>query len=57
MARCRHDCFNCQYDDCVNETITREERAEARQRDIDFMSYGKVIKKRPNKSKHRGRRF
>lgn len=56
MARCNHDCFNCKFDDCVNDTITISERAESRQRDINYMSYGNVIKQRPQKAKHRGRR-
>ncbi len=30
---CSHDCFNCPYDDCVNDVVTRAEMLESAQRD------------------------
>ena len=56
MARCNHICEKCDRPDCNNDTITQIEIAESNQRDRDFMSYGSVIKQRPQKAKHRGRR-
>lgn len=54
--RCNHDCFNCIYSDCQNDVITREERREIRERDISFTNYGFILKQKPTRAKHRGRR-
>lgn len=56
MAKCNHDCFNCTFDDCIVGTMTKQEREEAKQRDKDFTSYGRVIYQKPKLAKHRGRR-
>ena len=37
---CKHNCFECPYDDCINDTITTTERMESAQRDKNFMNYG-----------------
>ena len=55
-VRCDHKCFECIFEDCVNDVITASEKAEARLRDISYTSYGHVIHQKPTKRKHRGRR-
>ena len=55
--RCNHDCFNCKYEDCVNDTITQTEKMESNQRDFNFIDYGKVLYQKANRKKERGRRF
>ena len=57
MARCNHDCFNCKFDDCKNDTITRTEKMESSKRDRDYTYYGQVLKARPNKAKLKGRKI
>jgi hypothetical protein len=58
-TKCKHDCFNCPYDDCKIETASSEERKEIRERDNRYYnsieSKG-VVKQRPNRAKHRGKR-
>lgn len=33
---CDRDCFDCKYDDCVQEVMSPEERQEIRDRDIKY---------------------
>ena len=33
---CDRDCFNCPYEDCVNEELTQEERNEITRRSCDL---------------------
>lgn len=54
--KCERDCFNCKFDDCIIETVTKEEREEQNWRDREYISYGFVLKQRPARAKHRGRR-
>ena len=55
-VKCNHNCFECIFEDCVNDVITASEKAEARLRDISYTNYGVVIHQKPTKRKHRGRR-
>lgn len=34
--KCNHDCFNCVYEDCINDVLTPEELHEANKRDAKF---------------------
>lgn len=56
MAKCNHDCFNCIFDDCINNTITKEERMESKRRDENCTSYGRVIHGKVRASLDKGRR-
>ena len=56
MAKCDYDCFNCKYDDCINDTdlLTLEERQISKEND-DFVKnteyeYGSTSLKRYNKN-------
>lgn len=56
MAKCKRDCFNCKYDDCIVESITLEERTEIRERDkklISQLNYGSLAIARPSKAKNK----
>ena len=59
MAQCNHDCFNCTYDDCVVNTLSSEDRKEIRERDNRYYNAIEakgIIRQRPTRAKHRGRR-
>ena len=61
-VRCKHDCFNCRFNDCVidEKNISLEERREIRERDSRYFNAieaNGVIKQRPTRRKHRGRRI
>lgn len=53
MPKCKHNCFECPYDDCIVNDITSDERKEMKERDKKFTDYGSVIKARPQKANHR----
>lgn len=53
MAKCNRDCFNCQFEDCVVDTMSSEERIETKERDKIFISsrtYGSLVKARPTRA-------
>ena len=52
-TKCNHKCFECKFSDCINDVITRTEKCEANKRDADFIEYGRLLKQRPNRAKHR----
>ena len=56
MAKCNRDCFHCKFDDCIDNTITKEERMESRKRDANYSSYGRVIHGKVRASLDKGRR-
>lgn len=56
MKKCNHDCFNCKFDDCINDVITKTEKMESIQRDKNFTSYGRVIHGKVRASLDKGRR-
>ena len=51
--KCNHDCFNCQFDDCINDVITLKERKEISERDKNYTDYGFMIIQKPSKSRLR----
>ena len=56
-VKCNHDCFNCTFEDCIDDVLTKTERMESSQRDRNFTDYGIVILKgRPRRAKYRGSR-
>lgn len=55
-VRCHHNCFECKFDDCINDVLTSTEKAESKLRDINYMGYGKVMIQKPTRRKHRNRR-
>lgn len=59
MSNCNRDCFNCIYDDCVVEELSDDERKEIRERDNRYYNAIEtrgIIKQKPTRAKHRGRR-
>ena len=51
--KCNRDCFNCIYEDCITDTITKEERREISERNKRNISPAKVhISRKTRKSKH-----
>lgn len=56
MAKCNHDCFNCKFDDCINDSLTTTEIIECNQRDISLKEYGYVLQGKHRKSKLKGNR-
>lgn len=56
MAKCNHDCFNCKFDDCINDVITKTEKMESIQRDKNYTSYGRVVHAKVRASLDKGRR-
>ena len=55
MAKCNHKCFECEYDDCINNVLTKTERIEANQRDINFVGICTKNPK-PTRAKRRNNR-
>ena len=55
-VRCHHNCFECELPDCQNDVLTKTERMEQNQRDINYSSFGSIMHQRPTRKKHRGRR-
>lgn len=55
MAKCKHDCFNCPYDDCIIETASSEELKEIRERDKRYFNEktGNVLKQKPTRARNR----
>ena len=56
MSKCNHDCFHCKFDDCIDNTITKEERMESRKRDANYQTYGRVVHAKVRASLDKGRR-
>ena len=56
MSKCNHDCFNCQYPDCVIETISPEERKEINERDKRYFTpvATRVVIQRANRARQKG---
>ena len=57
---CDRDCFNCPYDDCIDNTVSDEERAIADRKDekiINDMQYRKWIGKKGEKARHERYRY
>ena len=59
--RCKHDCFNCKFDDCVlpEDRLSLEERREIRERDNRYFNAIEakgVVKQRPNRKRQRTKR-
>lgn len=40
---CNHDCFNCQYPDCINDEITLDEYREIAERDAEIKWWNRLI--------------
>lgn len=53
MPKCKHECFECPYDDCIVNDITSEERKEIKERDKNFTNYGHVLNAIPNRASKR----
>lgn len=52
--KCNRDCFNCVFDDCIIDKMTKEEREEAKERDKNYANFGLVYHSRkPRKAKYR----
>ena len=51
METCNHDCFNCVFDDCKVNKMTKEERIEIQNRDFNYFDCGTLIKQKPNRSR------
>lgn len=49
--RCNHDCFNCKFEDCVNDVLTQKERKEMKERDKNYVDYGFLIYQRPTRAR------
>ena len=49
--KCNHDCFNCPFDDCINDVLTSKERKEIAERDKNYIDYGFMVFQRPSKSR------
>ena len=60
MAKCKHnDCFSCPYEDCISDILSSEDRKEIRERDNRYYNAIEakgIIRQRPTRAKHRGRR-
>lgn len=55
MAKCNRDCFNCTFDDCIVDELSKKEKLDATIRDINFTDYGTVaLKARPARTRLRG---
>lgn len=52
MKKCNRDCFNCIYEDCIINTITKEEREESEKRDINYTNFGIIRFQRPKRKKY-----
>ena len=54
MKKCDRDCFNCQYDDCIEEIMSDDERTEINERDDDL----KIChRETPEQRRERARRY
>lgn len=42
--KCNHDCFNCIYEDCINDTLLKTEREIQDYRDACIVVTGKMPK-------------
>ena len=51
--KCNHDCFNCIYNDCITNVVTKAEREEIKQRDFNYFDSNFVIQKSPKRAKNR----
>ena len=56
MKKCNHNCLECKFDDCINDTITSVEKMESNKRDRDFTNYGVVRMGKPQKSRKNANR-
>jgi hypothetical protein len=50
---CNRDCFKCEFDDCIMESVSAEERKAMNQRDISYTNFGSVIQSRASRSRRR----
>lgn len=60
MAKCKRDCFNCLFEDCIVDSMSSEERHQEKERDQKFSNicfYESIAKARPLRAKNRKRYY
>lgn len=53
MSECNHNCFNCIFDDCKVNVMTKKERRELKNRDTGYFNTGTVMKLKSKKASKR----
>lgn len=56
MKKCNHDCFNCVFDDCVCDTVTKDEKFMQDYRDKCATVTGYIPKGHSSKKGNKGRK-
>lgn len=54
--KCDHDCFNCIFDDCVSNELTKEERKEIKERDARYFSLTQPVRIQRHRTRRNGMR-
>lgn len=54
MPKCNRDCFHCKYNDCINDTVSKDERFMQNYRDKCATVTGTVMDSHGNRNHHIG---
>lgn len=54
--KCDRDCFRCKYDDCITDTLSKDERDMQNYRDASLIVTGYIPKGHSSGKSNRGRK-